>query len=114
MFDFFQVSGKTHSEEGGLPKIESLGRGSATAWGGVQTFLLKMGHKPEKGGLPLLSLFFFITFTLCEGKVRFPLLLFGSSVFRVSHARFSSNLVSFDLHISDPFWWSAKNVDCFI
>ena len=59
MFDFFQVSGKTHSEEGGLPKIESLGRGSATAWGGVQTFLLKMGHKPEKGGVATFITFLF-------------------------------------------------------
>ena len=53
-----------------------------------------MGDKPEKGGgggegldveMAELSLFLLlyssITFTVCVGKVRFPLLLLGSSVF---------------------------------
>ena len=67
-----------------FPKIESLG-------GGVRNFLLERGDKPEKGGgrgvdvemrgSPLfLLLYSSITFTLCGGKVRFPLVLFGSSV----------------------------------
>ena len=45
----------------------------------------------------------------CVGKVRFPLLLFGSLVFWVSHARFSSTFLSkscaktwYHLYISDP------------
>ena len=62
--------------------------------GGVRNFLLERGDKPEKGGgrggrgvdvemrgSPLfLLLYSSITFTLCGGKVRFPLVLFGSSV----------------------------------
>ena len=42
-------------------------------------------------GCHFLLLYSSIIFTVCEGKVRFPLLLFGSSVFWVSHARFWSN-----------------------
>ena len=60
---------------------------------GGQNCLLESGDKPEIGGfdtfyttLPFSS----VTFTLCGGKVRFPLSLFGSSVFWVSYARFSS------------------------
>ena len=64
---------------------------------GIQNFLLEWGDKLEKagrgggGGSLFLLLDNSITFTVCEGKVRLPLLLFGFSVFRVSHARFSSN-----------------------
>ena len=67
-----------------LPKIESLGGG------GVQNFLLERGHKPEKGagvvdveirGVPIFYYFTVQSYLLCVGKVRFPLLLFGSSVF---------------------------------
>ena len=87
---------------------------------GVQNFLLKKGDKPEKGGgnvemgvgtsftiLQLSS----ITFTMCVDKVRFPLLLFGFSIFWISHARFSSTFSAksfaktwYHLYISDPFW----------
>ena len=86
---------------------------------GVQNFLLEKGDKPEKGGgnvemgvgtsftiLQLSS----ITFTMCVDKVRFPLLLFGFSIFWVSHARFSSTFsaksfvkTQYHLYISDPF-----------
>ena len=56
---------------------------------GVRNFLLERGNKPEKGGgvdvemgvATFLLLYSSITFTACVGKVRFPLLLFGSSVF---------------------------------
>ena len=57
---------------------------------GVIIFLLERGNKPvkgegvdvEMGGLPLfLLLYSLIIFTVCGGKVRFPLLLFRSSVF---------------------------------
>ena len=65
---------------------------------GVRIFLLERGDKPEKGrgwcrngGVDtFLLLYSSITFTVCRGKVRFPLLLFISSVFWVNHARFSS------------------------
>ena len=44
------------------------------------------------GGLPLSFTLQFssIAVTVCGGKLRFPLLLFGSSVFWVNHARLSS------------------------
>ena len=58
---------------------------------GVQNVLLERGDKPEKGagGLDIemggpatfLLLYSSVTFTVCGGKVRFLLLLFGSSVF---------------------------------
>ena len=49
---------------------------------------LKRGVAVEIGGLPLfLLLYSSITFTACGGKVRFPLLLFVSSVFSVSAAK---------------------------
>ena len=75
----------------GPSKIESLGGEG----GGAKPFARK-GDKPEKVGLMKKwgdCHFFYslTTFTVCEGKVRFPLLLFGSLVFQVSHARFSSN-----------------------
>ena len=90
--------------------------------------LLEREDKPEKGeeggrvdvemgeggGNPQAS----ITFTVCEGKVRFRLLLSGSSVFRVSHASSHPTLYCiktwYHLCISDPLYWSSKNVDCFI
>ena len=37
--------------------------------------------KKWRGLLPFVLLYSSITFTLCGGEVRFPLLLFGSSVF---------------------------------
>ena len=57
--------------------------------GRVRNFLLERGDKPEKcvcvcgggGGCHFLLLYSSITFTVCGGKVRFPLLLFGTSVF---------------------------------
>ena len=65
----------------GPSKIESLGEG-------IRNFLLEKGDKPVKvgkgegGGIAtFLLLYSSIIFTVCEGKVRFPLLLFGSSVF---------------------------------
>ena len=53
----------------------------------MQKILLERGEKPEKrgggagrGGYLLTTLQFnSITFTVCVGKVSFPLLLFGSS-----------------------------------
>ena len=58
---------------------------------GVWNFLLERGDKPEKKGfVTFLLLYSSITFTVCVEKVRFPLLLFGSSVFWVTHSRFSS------------------------
>ena len=58
---------------------------------GLQNFLLEMGNKPVKrgrcrnggggGGATFLLLYSSVIFTVYEGKVRFPLLLFGSSVF---------------------------------
>ena len=65
-----------------LPKIESLG-----GWGGKKFLArkrinLKRVVDEKMGGLPLFYCFTVtITFTLCVGKARFPLLLFGSSVF---------------------------------
>ena len=56
----------------------------------VQNFLLERGDKPGKGGGVdieiggidnFLLLYSSVIFTVCEGKVRFALLLFGSSVF---------------------------------
>ena len=63
-----------------------------------------------------------VIITACEGKVRFSLLLFGSSIFQVSHARFFIILkpVShptlyytktwYELYISDPFLWSLQKM----
>ena len=65
----------------GLPNIESLGDLKRGAW-------CRNGR-----GLPLIVLLYSsIAFTmLCVGEgVKFPLLQFGSSVFWVNHARFSS------------------------
>ena len=75
-------------------KLSHLGRGS-------EFFLLvtlkREGLMFEKGGGGRVPTFLLlnrsITFTVCEGKIRFPLLLFGSSVFRVSHTRFPSNSI---------------------
>ena len=77
-------------------KLSHFGRGS-------EIFLLVRGDNPEKGGVNVekggggvatfLLLYRSITFTVCEGKIRFPLLLFGSSVFRVSHTRLPSNSI---------------------
>ena len=65
--------------------------------GGGQNFLLVREDKPEKEGwcrnkgvATFLLLYSSIAFTVCRGKVRLPLLLSRSSVFWVSHARFSS------------------------
>ena len=76
--------------------------------GGVQNFLLERRGKTEKGSwcrngrMPLFYYFTVQSQLLCVWmKVRFPLLLFRSSVFWVSHEGFSSksllhwNLVSF-------------------
>ena len=78
-----------------LPKIESLGLGRH------KILCEKAGTNPgggrvdvEMGELPLFYfLYSSITFTLCEGKVRFPCFYFLNlqSFDRVSHARFSSN-----------------------
>ena len=70
-------------------------------WGGTTLF-------PRKGGgvatLFITLQFSSITFTVCGGEVRFPLLLFRSSVFWVSHGRFSSkSLLRF------PFTFSSKS-----
>ena len=81
---------------------EGGGLGPSENWvnWGVRNFLLEKGDKPVKGGwcrnggvATFLILYSSIIFTVCEGKVRFPLLLFRSSVFRVSHARFSSKFL---------------------
>ena len=86
-----------------------------------QKFLLEREDKPEKGvdvemgggdATFFTSLQFrSVTFTLCGGKYGIFLLLFGSSVFRVSYARFSSMFsfksctkTWFHLCISDLFW----------
>ena len=72
-------------------------------------------------GVTTLLLYSSITFTMCEGKVRFPLLLFGPSVLQSfeftmqdSHPTPDCTKTWYHLYISDPFWWSTKNVDCFI
>ena len=64
--------------------------GQQQTWG-IQIFLLDRGggDKPEKGqrvgvergGATFLLLYSSVTFTVCGGKVRFPLFLFRSSVF---------------------------------
>ena len=69
-----------------LLKIES-------PWGEGTKFFARKGDKPEKGGggggvdveirgvATFLLLYSSIIFNVCEGKVRFPLLLFDSLVF---------------------------------
>ena len=68
--------------------------------GGTKTFPRK-GDNPEKGRggggwcrnegvATFLLLYSSIASIRCGGKVNFPLLHFGSSVFWVDHARFSS------------------------
>ena len=93
---------------------------SWVTWGvGVWNFLLEKGDKPENGELMKkckVATFFTtlqfssITFTV-RGRVRLSLLIFKSSVFWVSDARFSSTFSSkssnetwYQLYISDPFW----------
>ena len=59
-------------------KLSHLGQGGTK-------FFARKGNKPVKGGGggvdTFLLLYSSIIFTVCEGKVRFLLLLFGSSVF---------------------------------
>ena len=83
--------------------------------GGMKIFARK-GYKPEKGGLMNklrggLTLFYYFTVhavqSHLEGKVMFPLLLFGSSVFWVSHARFSSNSLLYENLVSFAHFWSV-------
>ena len=61
--------------------------------GGLLLFLLRYGS---------------ITFTLCERKVKFPLLLFFCWSFELamqdSHPSLHSTKTLYQLHISDPFW----------
>ena len=93
---------------------------------GTRFFARKRGYI-SKGVLFNTLQFSSITFTLCVGKVRFPFLLFRSSVFWFSLGRFSPKSISrfsfnflsrswsktwYYLYISDPF--CTKNVDCFI
>ena len=61
-------------------------------WGGeVPKILLERGDNPERGGCHfLITLMFDYIYCVCGLKVKFPLLHFGSSVFWVNHARFSS------------------------
>ena len=73
----------------------------------ILNFLLERGNKAEKvgrgggrreerggggggGSLFFITLQFNHIYCVCMGKARFSLLLFGSSVFLVSRARFSS------------------------
>ena len=75
----------------------------SVTWGGeVQNFLQERGDKLVKRGVhtemgggrvATLLLYSSIIFTVCEGKVWFPLLLFGSSVFWISYARFWSKFL---------------------
>ena len=65
----------------------------------ISIFLLERGNKAEKGwgggggggSLFFITLQFNHIYCVCVGKARFLLLLFGSSVFLVSRARFSSS-----------------------
>ena len=92
---------------------------------GVQNVLLKGGDKPEKGGCfvngevaTVLLLYSSITFAVSVGKVGFPLLLFGYSVFsickpcKISIQVFSvlkpDVVCTFLIHSG-----SLENVDCF-
>ena len=92
----------------GLGVAPSLTFQKLSHLGGVQNFLLERRGKTEKGSwcrngrMPLFYYFTVQSQLLCVWmKVRFPLLLFRSSVFWVSHEGFSSksllhwNLVSF-------------------
>ena len=67
----------------------------------------------NRGVATFLLLYSSITFTVCEGKLSFPLLLFRSSVFRVSHAShsyptFYCTKTWYHLYISDAFSWPTK------
>ena len=96
---------------------------NGVTWGGgvgrgwlVSNFLLERGDKPEKGGgswcrnggrvATFLLLYSLITFNVCEGKVRFPLSPFPSSVFRVNHARFLYNSLLYWNLVSFVHFWS--------
>ena len=72
--------------------------------GGYKFLLLERG-----GGVTFLLLYSSVTFNACVGKVRFPLLLFRSSVFWGSHSRISEVAIQefqpgiICPYISDPF-----------
>ena len=72
-------------------------------WEWEPNFLLERGDKAEKEGeretgvqLKMGGCYFFIAlqfshiYSVCVGKVKFPLLLFNSLVFLVSHVKFLS------------------------
>ena len=90
---------------------------------------MKKGGWCRNGGLPLFYCFTVqSTFTLCVGKVKFSLLLFGSFGLELtlldSHQRLSSTKTLYYLYISDSFWSGqsarfgkckvTENVDCII
>ena len=60
-----------------------------------------------------LLLYISVIFTLRVEKVKFPLLLFSSSVFCVSHINSHLSLystkTSYYLYIFKPFWYCTKN-----
>ena len=76
--------------------------------------LLEREDKPVKGGGEGLPLFYYFTvqsYLLCVGgEIRFPLLLFGSLVFWVSHARFWSKFLFYWNLISFVHFWSIMVV----
>ena len=128
--------------KGGVRKCNSVYKKGAGGGGGEgpsknwvtwvrapQNPLRESGDKPgggrvdvEMGELPLFYfLYSSITFTLCEGKVRFPCFItfwiFSLSIelaMQDSHPTLYCTNTWYHLSISDPFWWSTKNVDCFI
>ena len=67
---------------GTFQKLSHLGGGGGKKFLARKGINLKRVVDEKMGGLPLFYCFTVtITFTLCVGKARFPLLLFGSSVF---------------------------------
>ena len=91
-------------KEGGSRTFQKLSPlGGEGGWG-TKNFT-KKGDNPEKGGggvdVEMGGCHFFVTlqfnciYCVCWGKVNFPLLHFGSSVFSVNQARFSSKSIQY-------------------
>ena len=92
----------------------------------VPTILLERGITLKMGGVDVemggchffITLMFNCIYCVWRGKVKFPLLHFGSSVFWVNHARFSSKSFYYYNILSFAYFWSilmfTENADNFI